>query len=35
MVDAGFEFCKIDNSPNVYFNVSERAIKAIAKTYNR
>jgi hypothetical protein len=35
MVDAGFEFRKIDNSPNVYFNVSERAIKAIAKIYNR
>lgn len=35
MIDAGFEFRKIDNSPNVYFNVSERAIKAIDKIYNK
>ena len=25
MVDAGFEFRKIEDTPNVYFNVSERA----------
>lgn len=35
MKDAGFEFRKIGNSPNVYFNVSGRAIKAIDKRYKR
>lgn len=35
MIDAGFEFRKIESSPNVYFNVSERAIKAIDKRYKR
>lgn len=35
MVDAGFEFRRKPGSPNVMFNVSERAIKLMAKHYNR
>lgn len=31
MVDAGFRFKKIAGTPNVYFNVSERAIKRFFK----
>lgn len=34
MVDAGFEFRKIEDTPNVYFNVSERALTQLFKLYN-
>ena len=35
MVDAGFRFQRDGNSPNVYFNVSERAIKWLIKHNNQ
>lgn len=33
MIDAGFRFVRDDDSPNVYFNVSERALKKLYKTW--
>lgn len=35
MIDAGFRFQRIENTPNVYFNVSERAIKWLIKHNNQ
>lgn len=34
MVDAGFRFVRDGESPNVFFNVSERALKKLYKLYN-
>lgn len=34
MVDAGFRFVREGDSPNVYFNVSERTLKKLFKTWN-
>ncbi len=35
MVDAGFRFVREGDSPNVCFNVSERAIKRMMQQYNK
>lgn len=35
MVDAGFRFVRDGDSPNVFFNVSERALKKLNKLWNR
>lgn len=35
MVDAGFRFVRDGDSPNVCFNVSERAIKRMTQQYNK
>ncbi len=35
MVDAGFRFVRDGDSPNVCFNVSERALKNLYKLYRR
>lgn len=35
MVDAGFRFVRDSDGPNVFFNVSERALKRIYKMYNK
>lgn len=34
MVDAGFRFVRDGDSPNVFFNVSERILKKLFKTWN-
>lgn len=34
MVEAGFRFVRIKNTPNVYFNVSERTLKWLYGIYN-
>lgn len=34
MVDAGFRFVRDGDSPNVFFNVSERTLKKIYKAWN-
>lgn len=35
MVDAGFRFVRDGDSPNVFFNVSERELKRLNKLWNR